>query len=397
MSLSDFFRTLPARLARVTTGGKIIREIDGLRFIAIFLVVVTHLCERFTRNTSIAFTHGPEYDIVTFIANRGFMGVHIFFVVSGFVLGLPFASHYLHGTKKVSLRSYFWRRLTRLEPPYIIVMTLLAASLVAMGYYSFKDMLPHYLASLVYLHNILYDSWSIINPPVWSLEIEVQFYTLAPFLALFFFRIKPKLLRRCVFVSFILVWMALQQYLGVMKEFSRLSLIGHLHLFLAGFILVDIYLTEWKEGITKREIFNYLSILAYASATYFWSWEHFFANRLVFALSIFLLVYSVFRSTWVNRFITLPWITAIGGMCYSIYLIHLPLIEFFIRVTRHIAVTSIFTVNLLIQFALLVPVLLFFSVIFFLAIEKPCMYKDWPMRLKNYLTGGKSVGSREAH
>ena len=223
MTFSDFLRTLPARLARVTTGGKIIKEIDGLRFIAIFLVVVTHLCERFTRNTSIAFTPGMEYDITTFLANRGFMGVHIFFVVSGFVLGLPFASYCLHGTKKVSLRSYFWRRLTRLEPPYIIVITLLAAALVVMGYYSFKEMLPHFLASLVYLHSILYGSWSIIDPPVWSLEIEVQFYTLAPFLALLFFRIKPVLVRRLAFVSFILAWMGLQQYLGIMQNFSRLS------------------------------------------------------------------------------------------------------------------------------------------------------------------------------
>ena len=390
MSFSDFFRTLPARLARVTTGGKIIKEIDGLRFIAIFLVVATHLCERFTRNTSIAFTPGPEYDLTTFIANRGFMGVHIFFVVSGFVLGLPFASYCLHGTRKVSLRSYFWRRLTRLEPPYIIVITLLAAALVVTGYYSFQYMLPHFLASLFYLHSVIYGDWSIINPPVWSLEIEVQFYTLAPFLALLFFRIKSMPVRRIVFVSFILAWMGLQQYLGVMQDFSRLSLLGHLHLFLAGFILVDIYLTEWKDGVKKHAVYNYLSILAYASATYFWSWEHFLWNRLVFALSIFILVYSVFRSTWVNRFVTLPWITAIGGMCYSIYLIHLPLIEFFIRVTKNIAVTHIFTVNYLIQFVLLAPVLLFFSILYFLAIEKPCMYKDWPTRLRNYLTGGKN-------
>ena len=396
MNFSDFFRTLPARLARVTSGGRIIKEIDGLRFIAIFLVVVTHLCERFTRNTSIDFTPGPEYDVATFIANRGFMGVHIFFVVSGFVLGLPFAAYCLHGARKVSLKSYFWRRLTRLEPPYIIVITLLAAALVVTGYYSLRDMVPHYLASLVYLHSIIYGSWSIINPPVWSLEIEVQFYTLAPFLALLFFRIRPVLLRRLVFVSFILAWMVLQQYLGVMQDYSRRSLIGHLHLFLAGFIMVDIYLTEWREGVTKHAVFNYLAILAWASATYFWSWEHYYINRLIFAVSIFVLVYSVFRSTWVNRFLTLPWITAIGGMCYSIYLIHLPLVEFFIRVSKNISVTHIFTVNYLIQFILLAPVLLFFSIIYFLLIEKPCMYKDWPTRLRNYLTGrsGEEVSSK---
>ena len=130
-------------------------------------------------------------------------------------------------------------------------------------------------------------------------------------------------LRRGLLIVFVLAWMVLQQVLGVMQEFSRLSLIGHIHLFLAGFLMVDIYLNEWKDGVRKHEIFNYVAILSYASATYFWSWEHQYENRLLFLISIFFLVYSVFRSTWLNRFFTLPWITAIGGMCYSIYLIHL--------------------------------------------------------------------------
>jgi peptidoglycan/LPS O-acetylase OafA/YrhL len=102
-------------------------------------------------------------------------------------------------------------------------------------------------------------------------------------------------------------------------------------------------------------------------------WVTLCVNHLVFAISIFVLVYSVFRATWLNRFVTLPWITAIGGMCYSIDLIHLPLIEFFIRVTKNIAVTSYFTVNFLIQFILLAPFLLVFSSISSLLKNRVCM------------------------
>ena len=387
MSFSTFFRSLPARLARVTSGGKIIREIDGVRFLAIFFVVIQHLSERFSRITPIVFRPGAELDTATYITSHGFIGVHIFFVISGFILGMPFAAYYLHEGRKVSLKSYFWRRVTRLEPPYIISLTLIAASLVVMGHFTRSEIGPHYLASLVYLHNIIFGWWSTINPPVWSLEIEVQFYIMAPFLALTFFKIKNKIVRRATFVSFIFLWMLLQQYLGVPNVWSWLSLLGHLHLFLVGFILADIYLVEWKDGIKKHTVFNYLSLLALFTAVYFWSWNHYLINRLIFASSVFVMIYSIFRSTWVNRFITFPWITAIGGMCYSIYLIHLPILEFFVRLSKHIVVTDIFTVNYIIQFILMTPLLLSISIVFYLLIEKPCMYKDWPTKLRNYLMG----------
>ena len=55
----------------------------------------------------------------------GFRGVELFFVISGFILGLPFAAHYLKGAAPVSLRKYYLRRLTRLEPPYIVALLVL--------------------------------------------------------------------------------------------------------------------------------------------------------------------------------------------------------------------------------------------------------------------------------
>src|SRR5690606_39048294 len=119
----NYIKGLPDKLTRVTSGGNLIREVDGLRFVAIFPVVVQHLHERFERNTSLIFSTHPEYEISSFIASRGFIGVYIFFVISGFILALPFASHQIHGTKEVNLKSYYWRRITRLEPPYIIAMT----------------------------------------------------------------------------------------------------------------------------------------------------------------------------------------------------------------------------------------------------------------------------------
>ncbi|HEY9007945.1 MAG TPA: acyltransferase [Ohtaekwangia sp.] len=386
----QFLKNLPEKLTRVTSGGKVIREIDGLRFLAIFPVVVQHLSERYERYTSTQFTPGNEFAFTHFVTNRGFIGVYIFYVISGFILGLPFASYCLYGGRKIELKSYYWRRVTRLEPPYILVMTIFAIAVVFMGFYTFRDIIPHYFASIFYLHNIIYKGWTFINPPVWTLEIEVQFYVLAPFLALLFFKPRSPAVRRALLLGFILIIMLLQQHYCILHQFTKLTILGHLQYFLIGFIFADLYLTEWKEGIRKHTVFNYIAIVSFIVMIVTWSWNHELINRIGFIVALFVLFYSVFKSTWLNRFFTLPWITAIGGMCYTIYLLHLPFIEFFVRVTKNIVVTHSFTINYLVQLLLITPFLLAVSIGFFLLIEKPCMYKDWPQRLK------KSIQSRFA-
>lgn len=379
-----FFRNLPAILARVTSGGKIIKEVDGLRFLAIFPVVLQHLVERFIRETPVRETQHDA--VMLFVTSRGFIGVFIFFAISGFILGLPFAAHALHGEREVKLKSYYWRRLTRLEPPYIIAMTICAISFLFMGLGGLDRVVPHYLASIFYVHNIVYSGWTFINPPVWTLEIEVQFYILAPFLSLFIFKIRSIVVRRIVFISLIAALIIMQSYYQIpYDKMLRLTILNHLHYFLLGLLMADIYLVEWRNGIRKSQIFNFLAIASFSGLILIWSWDHFLSNRIGFTVCLFVLFYSVFRATWVNRFLTLPWITAIGGMCYSIYLIHLPFIEFFIRLTKNITVTDSMTINYLFQLTLLLPVLLVASIIFYLLIEKPCMYKDWPQRLGRFL------------
>jgi peptidoglycan/LPS O-acetylase OafA/YrhL len=119
------------------------------------------------------------------IAEHGYRGVNLFYVISGFILGVPFAEHRLLGQPPVSLPRYFLRRLTRLEPPYVLNLLICAALLLATGS-SIAGLLPHFAASAFYVHNLWYGEQSLINPVAWSLEIEVQFYCLAPLLAVLF-------------------------------------------------------------------------------------------------------------------------------------------------------------------------------------------------------------------
>ena len=373
-----FLLFLPDRLSRITSGGKFIAEIDGLRFLAIFPVLIQHMSERLQSYAPVAFI-GLEKDPVAFTASRGFIGVYIFFVISGFVLALPFAAHYLKGSRSIPLKNYFWRRVTRLEPPYILLMTFFFFVLVFLRSASFGELFPHYLASIFYLHNIIYNDFTPINPVAWSLEIEVQFYLVAPFLAALFFRFKQVLFRRGLLVVSLLGILLLQQYLGWYRLPMRLTLLGNLHLFLAGFLLADIFLVEWKDGWKKSAGWDVLLLFILPLPFFLWGREFF--SWLVFPFLLLLVFVAVFKSRYFNRFFTSSWITAIGGMCYTIYLIHLPLAELLIRFTGGLRLGEAFLPNLLLQLAFYLPLTFVVSVFFFLFLEKPCMDKHWPQKV----------------
>src|SRR5690349_11306910 len=114
------------KLTRITSGGKFIPEIDGLRFIAIASVVAFHVYQYLLDRAGIA-----PLGILGTALHNGQRGVPLFFVISGFILGRPFADHYLSGAPAPKLKEYYLRRLTRLEPPYIAALLAVFVGLAA--------------------------------------------------------------------------------------------------------------------------------------------------------------------------------------------------------------------------------------------------------------------------
>lgn len=120
------------------------------------------------------------------------------------VLALPFASHYLQGADRPKVKDYFRRRLIRIEVPYIITLTFFLFYAVTFQDRLWNEMLPRYFAGLIYSHSLIYDG--ALNPLLWvswSLEIEIQFYLLAPLLCTVF-KIPNTLLRRGILLLAIL-------------------------------------------------------------------------------------------------------------------------------------------------------------------------------------------------
>lgn len=118
-------QTILNHLRRRTSGQELIRPIDGLRFFAIATVVAYHANISACRAKYPGISDGDLAErmsdsLLPFVLNQGIVGVPIFFAISGFILGLPFARHCLQGAPQVQLGAYFERRLSRLELPYLI-------------------------------------------------------------------------------------------------------------------------------------------------------------------------------------------------------------------------------------------------------------------------------------
>ena len=381
ISFIDYFKNLPNILKRVTSGSRVIPEIDGLRFLAIVPVILQHFKERMER-ISPTFNSKPD-KIFDSILSQGHIGVYIFFCISGFILALPFAKQKLDNQKPVSLGKYYLRRLTRLEPPYIICLTLFFLVLVFLKHQSASQLLPHYWASFFYLHRIIYGVWSPINPLLWTLEVEVQFYIIAPFLAIAYFSIQQKWIRRVLIILIIVAKIVLANSTNLFDHLG-ITFPNVMEFFFTGILLSDIFVADWNGEINKHWIFNVITIFALLVLFSTWTWDKNILWKFLFLGALFLTIYSSFRATSVNSFFRNKWVTSLGGMCYSIYLIHLGLIEVFVGAfKRGILLTDHFMFNYFWGLLLFIPIILVASCTFFLVIEKPCMDPNWPIELYN--------------
>lgn len=376
-SVSKSGSTWANRLQRTTSSGRFIPEVDGLRFVAILSVLLFHIGGQVAAKSQQPITFSAFSETLFSLISSGHIGVQLFFAISGFILALPFAAYHLKDGKAVSLRAYYLRRLTRLEPPYIITLTLFFALIVLVLKVSFSELFPHFLASVFYLHNLIYADGSAINFVAWSLEVEVQFYLLAPFLALIF-RVRPAILRRALVIGLMLCFVELQSFLPNVARL-QLSVLGQAQFFLAGFLLADFYLTTWSQKKSNPLFWDILFFAGWPSFIYILRYPE--LSHWLIPFAILALYAATLQGNWGRRLLSIPAITAIGGMCYSIYLIHFQIIALIWRVSIKARAGSDFMPNFALQLILMLPIIIAISLLFYLIVEKPCMNRDWPSRL----------------
>ncbi len=161
-------------------GGKgTIASLDGVRAVAALLVVILHLNEA----TGVPWNLN-QHGLLTALAVFGRTGVDLFFVLSGFLLFLPYAKALLFAGQWPSIRTFYVRRAFRIWPGYYVSLFLMLLT------YERVYLQPDHWHQLALFLTFFMDSsprtWQKLNGPFWTLATEWQFYLLLPWLALGF-------------------------------------------------------------------------------------------------------------------------------------------------------------------------------------------------------------------
>ena len=299
------------------------------------------------------------------------------------MLALPFARHFFAGAQPVSLRKYFIRRLTRLEPPYLLSILLFVILLFVYTRRFSAGVLAHAAVTMLYLHRLVYGERTFVNPVSWSLEIEIQFYILAP-LFMQLYRVRGKLLRR-VLIASLLIAISISQFAIVGSPRASESILFYAQFFLMGLLIADIYIVD-GDRIRPSLLCDAAGLLGFLLT--FCMDLTYVTSHIVMPWTMALIFFCALRGVVLRRFFANPWIAAIGGMCYSIYRMHFQMIAVFLKLTRKcIGPQFDFLSNFAIQLLVTGVPVMAISLAFYLLIERPCMDPNWPSRFWHWITG----------
>jgi peptidoglycan/LPS O-acetylase OafA/YrhL len=297
-------------------------DIDGLRAVAVLMVFAYHLDTFTTGNLGVW---------------GGFIGVDVFFVISGYLISSVILREIDHST--FSLAEFYRRRIRRILPA---LMAMLLATGIAGCYYMLPSQLYNLAKSLLaatlsvsnfyFLATAGYFSSNVDKPLLhtWSLAVEEQFYIFFPILLLLLKRFFPRRFNAAIIsvaaASFILsVWAVhtsptLAFYLPATRAWELL---------LGAMLALNLF--PQAQSAVGRNLLSAVGLLAVlvCGFTYTGSVPFPGAAALVPCLgTAFIIAAGQGGSSIVGRLLSLKPVVFIGLISYSLYLWHWPIILF---------------------------------------------------------------------
>jgi len=307
---------------------KYIPQFDGLRGIAILIVLLAHL----------AYIEGIGF---AGIFKYGRTGVDLFFVLSGFLItGILLDTKELPGYFK----NFYARRALRIWPPYYAMFLMFFIVLPLFhDHRSFLTDVKTWPYYLTYTQNLFYRfQRSIPLGPTWSLAVEEQYYMIWAPVVLACGR---KSLRNILvgMIVFSLCFRAISFYRGASLDFVHTFTLCRLEPLAAGG-LAALWLRSDKCDSRKWNQWGWISLIAGVAgigvAFVHWGFETrifsypFLAAAFAGTLAISLTADPA--KTFLGRALTQRWLTYTGRISYGVYLIHVPIFIFVNRVARGI-------------------------------------------------------------
>jgi peptidoglycan/LPS O-acetylase OafA/YrhL len=156
--------------------------LDGLRGVACLMVFAVHFGQ-------IAKVQGAWGAVeLRRLLENGNAGVALFFALSGFLLSRPYWQSLSLGSPQPLARNFWLRRLARVVPAYFLCLTgLIVVNRLWLEDTWPRDALLHYAFAFNYFDANIFS----INPPFWTVAVELQFYLVLPLIFLAFGRMRP--------------------------------------------------------------------------------------------------------------------------------------------------------------------------------------------------------------
>ncbi|MEB5773097.1 acyltransferase [Aeromonas caviae] len=284
-------------------------DIQALRGIAVALVVFEHL--------------GISY------FKSGFLGVDIFFVISGYLITGIIASKLISGN--FSIGEFYYRRAKRLLPAaYVTVLLTCIGSYFFLDAIELDNLFYQVIGSITYTTNFVlmnqagyFDAAASSKPllHMWSLAVEEQYYVLFP-LVLFVLPARNWLAAVVLLlVSSILACLYMTQINPSAAFYLLPTRAWELLIGSAGYLL-----TKRFSFSVPKALFAASLILLVLLPTQEYEWSHPGGVALIICTATLLVLLS--KSTLFDHSIFKPLIK-LGDISYSLYLVHWPIIVFF--------------------------------------------------------------------
>ncbi len=291
-------------------------DIQGLRAIAVLLVIAFHLESRYVPG--------------------GFIGVDVFFVISGYLITPPIFSRV--AANKFTMAAFYEKRVRRIAPALLVVLGL---STVAASILLFPGELIGFAKSLIasvlgvanvyfWLSSNYFEARNQILLHVWSLAVEEQFYLVIPVLLIALQRFSPKHLRSG------LAWLAAASFFWsalTIRSFPSATfylLPARAWELLLGSLLSTGFLPSLKSRVTC-ELCAALGLTSIILSSALYKSGLPFPGPLALAPclgALLILAAGEQRKTVVGSLLSFAPLAGIGMISYSLYLYHVPLISF---------------------------------------------------------------------
>ncbi|MDB9783199.1 acyltransferase, partial [Winogradskyella sp.] len=291
---------------------KRIYQIDLFRFFAALIVVLFHYFFRGHNDNS----SNLNFSEIGGFFKYGYLGVNIFYIISGFVIALSI--------KDRSLVKFFISRVSRLYPVYWICVLLTYIIIISFGAPIFTASLSQFMFNLTMFQN--YMGVENIDGVYWSLFVEIKFYIFVVGFYLFLNKIKQiKLDYLIYFWTLLSIAYLFFNDFFILKLFNYFFILNWSSYFIAGMLFYQIF----KHGMFLKYLIILLCALSisiyYAilridniEITYNTSFSPYIIGSVIIVFYVLMLLVSTNKLKRIN----LPKFAKLGVLTYPLYLLH---------------------------------------------------------------------------